>query len=119
MLSQTEVKRSCHIRMSISIVIVLLTTGMLWGQQGPPRPSGADFLEFFKTCDKNGDGKITAEEFAELLLGMQDVDKSGTITKEEALEPFITRFDIDGDGVLTRDELLEAGKEGISNLDAD
>jgi iduronate 2-sulfatase len=55
-----------------------------------------DRAQLFKTRDKDGDGKLTREEF---LANQKN---------PEAAEKRLSRFDKDGDGILTRDEFISA-----------
>ena len=62
-----------------------------------PKQGGQDRARLFRNRDKNGDGKLTAEEF----LANQ---------KDQATAPArLKKFDKDGDGILTREEFIKAG----------
>jgi iduronate 2-sulfatase len=63
-----------------------------------PAPK-VDRAELFAKKDKDGDGKLTRDEF---LTGQPDPG--------EAPKRF-PKFDTDGDGILTRDEFIAAGKK--------
>jgi eukaryotic-like serine/threonine-protein kinase len=75
----------------------------------------------FNAMDKNGDGKISRDEFTgpEWLFERIDVDKDDVITREEVAK-FRNRFnamDKNGDGKISRDEFT--GREAVFNrLDA-
>ncbi|MBX7106802.1 MAG: EF-hand domain-containing protein, partial [Gemmataceae bacterium] len=61
----------------------LLTVGMLLGQQDP-RPGAASLESRFQQLDRNGDGKIDAEELPGPLLKQMDRDADGFVTMAEA-----------------------------------
>lgn len=64
---------------------------------GKPGRKPIDRAALFARRDKDGDGRLTREEF---LSGQPDPD--------EAPKRFV-RFDTDGDGYLSRDEFIRAG----------
>lgn len=66
-------------------------------ESAPVKPA-PDRPRLFQRLDKDGDGKLTSEEF--LVVGRN---------KAAAKERF-KRYDTDGDGVLTREEFVKAGK---------
>lgn len=85
--------------------------------KGRPGGSGAPGGgAFFETADKNGDGKITADEAGERWERMSKADKDGdgAITKMELVESmraagseFFASVDKNGDGKITADEAGE------------
>lgn len=97
-------------------------------EQGGAGPGGA-MLDRLKAMDKNGDGKISKDEFtgAEPLFKRIDADGDGVITKEEAEKfrpgggPGLDRFkamDKNGDGKLSRDE-FDGPPAAFDRIDAD
>ncbi len=58
----------------------------------------ADRGRAFQRWDKDGDGKLTLEEY-----------RNGLNRKDDAPQRF-KKFDTDGDGILTREEFLRAGR---------
>jgi iduronate 2-sulfatase len=69
-----------------------------WSAPGGTGRSRPDRAALFARRDKDGDGKLTREEF---LAGQPDPD--------EAPKRFVT-FDTDKDGILTREEFIRAGR---------
>ncbi len=63
----------------ISLSVIL--TGLIFAAQEPPRPAGSGLAERFKQLDKNGDGKVTREEAAQLpMFDQWDANKDGVAT---------------------------------------
>ena len=72
---------------SLSAVLACLTLSA----QEPPRPAGSGLAERFKQLDRNGDGKLTREETAQMpLFDQWDKNKDGAVTMEE-LQAFYTK----------------------------
>jgi catechol 2,3-dioxygenase-like lactoylglutathione lyase family enzyme len=69
----------------ISLTIVLTCLTLL--AQETPRPAGGGLAERFRQLDRNGDGKVGAEEYPGPLFKQMDKDGDGFVTLEEA-----TRF---------------------------
>ena len=67
---------------SLSAILAALT---LLAQESP-RPAGGGLAERFKQLDKNGDGKVSAEEFHGPLFKQMDKDGDGFVTPAEARE---------------------------------
>jgi catechol 2,3-dioxygenase-like lactoylglutathione lyase family enzyme len=65
---------------SLSAVLSCLTLSA----QETPRPVGSGLAERFKQLDKNGDGKVSAEEFPGPQVKPMDKDGDGFVTLEEA-----------------------------------
>ncbi len=83
----------------------------------------------FDRMDKNGDGKITAEEMSEAhagLIAKADSDGDGAVTKEEMKAFHKARReewkakhnpDKNGDGVVDRTEFTDAAGENFDKMD--
>ncbi|MBM4048829.1 MAG: hypothetical protein FJ279_27320, partial [Planctomycetes bacterium] len=74
---------------STATLVLLTVAASAWSQEDggqPQRRAGSQPLESrFKQLDRNGDGKLTADEVpSERLLKMLDKDGDGVITREEA-----------------------------------
>ncbi len=102
------------------------------------RPGGAGAPgggAFFQTADKNGDGKITAEEAGERWERMSKADKNGDggVTREELVaamrgagggvtrpnpQEFFTKMDKDGNGGITEEEAPAEVWSRMSKADA-
>lgn len=65
---------------------------------GEGKKGGQDRAKLFKNRDKDGDGKLSGEEF---LANQKEADTA---------EARLKKFDKDGDGILTREEFIKAGK---------
>ncbi len=63
-----------------------------------PQQGGQDRARLFQNRDKDGDGKLTTEEF---LANQKD---------QAAAQERLKKFDKDGDGILTLEEFIKAGK---------
>ncbi|MDR3633937.1 MAG: hypothetical protein P4L84_09040 [Isosphaeraceae bacterium] len=92
--------------------------------------AGGGILERLKAMDKNGDGKVSKEEFTgpEPMFARIDANRDGVISKEEA-ETFrpgagpdspdrFKAMDKNGDGKLSRDE-FEGPPAAFDRLDTD
>jgi len=100
----------------------LIATGAFAG------PGGG---KHFDRMDKNGDGKITAEEMSEAhadLIAKADSDGDGAVTKEEMKAFHKARReewkakhnpDKNGDGVVDRTEFTDAAGEHFDKMDKD
>jgi len=116
---------------------------MMAGRQGGQQGQGGDPAQMFKRLDKDGDGKITAEEFPrgpeafERLAQRLDKDGDGALSIEEmaamrgqgrggqggregrggkgAQGGFVKRFDKDEDGKVSAEE-FPRGKEAFEKL---
>ena len=75
------------IAMGLSVVIVCLTLAA----HEPSRPAGSGLAERFKQLDRNGDGKVSAEEFPSPLFKQMDQDGDGFVTLDEARSFFAGR----------------------------
>ena len=73
-------------RMGIIGLMVTLLCLPLFAQQ-TTRPSGGGMAERFKQLDRNGDGKVSAEEYRSPQFKQMDKNGDGFVTLEEA-----TRF---------------------------
>jgi len=76
-------------------VVVKAAAGEGRGGAGQGAPNRE---QLFKIRDKDGDGKLTTEEF---LANQKDQD---------AAKARLKRFDKDGDGILTKEEFIKAGQ---------
>lgn len=102
------------------------------GTPGTPGMPGspAEMAQRFKEADKNGDGKVTQDEFpgpAE-RFAMLDRNKDGAVTPDEMEaamregagkaggKRMFERFDKNGDGKVTRDE-FPGGDDGFQKAD--
>jgi catechol 2,3-dioxygenase-like lactoylglutathione lyase family enzyme len=72
---------------SLSAILACLT---LTAQESS-RPAGSGLAERFKQLDKNGDGKVSADEFPGPLFKQMDKDGDGFVTMEEARAYFAGR----------------------------
>lgn len=102
-----------------------LQMGMMRGGHGK---GGAAMMQRF---DANGDGKVTADELAEVrtkAMNTYDADKDGSLTLDEfkgLWNEFMQRrqvrgfqhLDTDGDGKLTMDELKTPTEHMFSRMD--
>jgi UMP-CMP kinase len=99
--------RSCLFLIITSTIISALTHIRTLSRQAQPAFN-------FNQIDKDGDGRLTREEY-NAAFDLLDADKDGKITKEEfncvSQAPFAL-LDIDGDGFLSRTE-FEAGFDVI------
>ncbi len=70
----------------------------------------------FQKMDRNGDGKVSADEYKSYwidVFGIIDTDKDGKISEAEhktRSEKFIAELDKDGDAVLTKEEYVTFSK---------
>jgi len=91
-----------------SLVVILLSgLGMsAWAQSGPgPAP--------FSAIDTNGDGKVSAEEFAQHRAArMSQRAEAGRPMQGAGQGPSFESLDANGDGVLTPDELRPMKRPG-------
>ena len=76
--------KTSHAIISLSVVL----TGVTLMAQEPPRAVGGGLAERFKQLDRNGDGKLSAEEVAGMpslarLLPVADTDKDGALSRDE------------------------------------
>ena len=72
---------------SLSAILACLTLSA----QETPRPAGSGLADRFKQLDKNGDGKVSAEEFPGPLFKQMDKDGDGFVTPAEAREYYRSR----------------------------
>jgi Ca2+-binding EF-hand superfamily protein len=75
------------------------------------------FERLLRTVDKNKDGKLSREEFAEGIKTREEApreERAGIPTLAQVLE----RFDKNGDGKLSKEEAPERMKENFDRLDA-
>jgi Ca2+-binding EF-hand superfamily protein len=101
----------------------------------PGGPGEAGGGAFFKMTDKNGDGKITADEAGERWerLGKADKDADGSVSREEFAavmrgaagpggkpnpQEFFAKMDKDGNGGITEDEAPAEVWSRMSKADA-
>lgn len=75
-----------------------LTASTALQPDGPQSKTGSDRQALFARKDRNGDGRLSREEF---LANQPDPD---------AAPLRFARFDVDGDGVLSREEFVTQGK---------
>jgi catechol 2,3-dioxygenase-like lactoylglutathione lyase family enzyme len=68
---------------AIGVLACSLASLVLSAQQ-PPRPGGAGLAERFKQIDRNGDGKVSAQEFPGPQFKQMDTNGDGFVTLEEA-----------------------------------
>lgn len=74
------------------IAVALLAAGLTHAQtQQPGRRGGASLQDRFKQFDRNGDGKVGADEFPGLLFKQIDKDGDGFVTMDEAREYYRSR----------------------------
>lgn len=114
--------------------------GVIDAQDAPPNGKPEDFMKRFKGLDKNNDGRITFEEYADgpILDRFKTIDKDGSGYLErpeieaylkkingdarKRLAEFIAKYDLNNDGKVTRDEFpgsdavfarLDRNKDGV------
>lgn len=102
-------------------LIVTLTTAAAFADQHGGRG--------FDRMDKNGDGKITAEEMSDMhadMMAEADANGDGAITREEMKAFHEARReewrkdhnpDTNGDGVVSKDEFVAAAAERFDKMD--
>ena len=88
-------------------IVALVGAGSLHGESprrgddgqrpGGPRDGGRDFKGFFESADSNGDGVVSAQEFA-------SIERLSKLPAEKRDEIF-RRFDKNGDGLIQRAEM--------------
>lgn len=106
--------------------MTVLSLASLAGVLAVAQQRGNGLEAKFKQLDKNGDGKLTADEVPEDYFGKLDLDKSGDVTREEALRAvaagalavkdeattmasrLFDAADKDGNGEITRQESGDA-----------
>lgn len=97
---------------------------------GGPRGKGGAFL--IERLDKDGDGKLSIEEFAvmsERPMDRFDADDDGSITSDEIdaailermverrRQRILDRFDLDGDGTITAEEIQRQREKIFALMD--
>lgn len=120
------------IRQAHSMIWVILTAVfVIWGSdalaQTPKAETKATKAGNFNELDKNGDGKVSKEEFRAFLdnqFSEMKKDKDGNVTVESYTVYMAARFkslDKNNDGVITPDEYetanIDANKDGKVTLD--
>jgi catechol 2,3-dioxygenase-like lactoylglutathione lyase family enzyme len=79
--------------MKATIVIGLsgIMVGLTLVAQEASRPAGSGLADRFKALDRNGDGKVSAEEFPGPLFRQMDTNGDGFVTLDEARSFFTGR----------------------------
>jgi Ca2+-binding EF-hand superfamily protein len=93
------------------------------GQVAPDEVEGQGkglFDRLLRNGDKNEDGKLSKEEFAEAMKRRPNVDRpAGEPERPNVdLEQLFTRADKNGDGKITKDEAPEKLAQGFDRVDA-
>ncbi len=84
--------------------------------------SSQEFKDFrsrnFSKADKNGDGKLNAEEFAELGKIKKELHKKAKeLAKQKKAQKHFSKFDGDGDGNISKAEFDARGERSFIRMD--
>jgi calcium-dependent protein kinase len=72
-----------------------------------PKEELNELKKIFFACDKNGDGKLSKEEFVTGLTNI-DINFNLNLKEEESLNSLIKNIDSDNNGYITFEEFLIA-----------
>ena len=88
------------------LAAVLSTVVLCYAQTTSPAEAGVSSR--FRQLDRNGDGKVSAEEYPGPLFKQMDRDGDGFVTLEEAMRTFRDRRE--KIWVKVKERLIEEGK---------